>query len=134
MSTNKPALDALKTMTALCRVAYGNLDKDIYAEIVQAEAAIAALEAEADEISLLEGTIESRDRNIETLVAENKRLAALEAVQVEPVVKGNAFYVPTNRVYLVATGEVHDGLEQYTRHDTKPPMCDAETLYSRSAA
>lgn len=37
----------------------------------------------------------------------------------------------TPRVYLVATGEVHEGQETYTRHDSKPPMCDAETLYTR---
>jgi hypothetical protein len=32
-------------------------------------------------------------------------------------------------VFLVATGEVHEGQETYTRHDVRPPLCDAETLY-----
>jgi len=34
------------------------------------------------------------------------------------------------RVYLVATGEIVDGRETYTRHDALPPMCDFETLYA----
>lgn len=34
------------------------------------------------------------------------------------------------RVYLVATGETHEGQETYTRHDTRPPLCDAEVLYA----
>lgn len=34
------------------------------------------------------------------------------------------------RVYLVATGEIHEGEETYTRHDVCPPLCDAETLYT----
>lgn len=34
-------------------------------------------------------------------------------------------------VYLVATGETHNGAETYTRHaDTPPPLCDAELLYT----
>lgn len=33
-------------------------------------------------------------------------------------------------VYLVATGETHEGQETYTRHDVRPPLCDAETLYA----
>lgn len=36
------------------------------------------------------------------------------------------------RVYLVATGETHNGLETYTRHEgAPPPLCDAECLYTR---
>lgn len=35
-----------------------------------------------------------------------------------------------SRVYLVATGEITNGMEQYTRHDTLPPMADYETLYA----
>lgn len=34
------------------------------------------------------------------------------------------------KVYLVATGEVYEGRETYTRHeDAPPPMCDFEMLY-----
>lgn len=35
-------------------------------------------------------------------------------------------------VYLVATGEVVGGLETYTRHETRPPLCDAEVLHESS--
>lgn len=38
------------------------------------------------------------------------------------------------RVFLVATGEVHEGKETYTRHDVMPPLCDAETLYTAPIA
>lgn len=34
------------------------------------------------------------------------------------------------QVYLVATGETHEGQETYTRHDARPALCDAEVLYS----
>lgn len=35
------------------------------------------------------------------------------------------------RVYLVATGAVHEGQETYTRHEGgPPPLCDSECLYS----
>lgn len=37
------------------------------------------------------------------------------------------------QVYLVATGETHEGQETYTRHDVRPPLCDAEVLYSAPA-
>jgi hypothetical protein len=34
-------------------------------------------------------------------------------------------------VYLVATGETHDGQETYTRHEgSPPPLCDSERLYT----
>lgn len=34
-------------------------------------------------------------------------------------------------VYLVATGEVHEGQETYTRHEgAPPPLCDHERLYA----
>jgi hypothetical protein len=33
------------------------------------------------------------------------------------------------KVYLVATGEVYEGRETYTRHDVCPPLADAELLY-----
>ena len=32
-------------------------------------------------------------------------------------------------VYLVATGEVYEGQETYTRNETPPPLCDFERLY-----
>ena len=38
------------------------------------------------------------------------------------------------RVYLVATGEIYEGQETYTRHDVRPPLCDAEVLYSAPSA
>lgn len=37
------------------------------------------------------------------------------------------------KVYLVATGETHEGQETYTRHDVRPPLCDAEVLLSAEA-
>ncbi|MDM0024120.1 hypothetical protein [Variovorax saccharolyticus] len=37
----------------------------------------------------------------------------------------------SQRVYLVATGETHEGLETYTRHDNfPPPLCDSELLHA----
>lgn len=42
--------------------------------------------------------------------------------------------VAPQRVYLVATGETHEGRETYTRHDTRPALCDAETLYTAPGA
>ena len=40
----------------------------------------------------------------------------------------------TKAVYLVATGEITNGMEQYTRHDVCPPNCDAEKLYTTPQA
>ena len=39
---------------------------------------------------------------------------------------------PAQAVYLVPTGELHegDGRETYTRHLTPPPLCDFEKLYT----
>lgn len=37
------------------------------------------------------------------------------------------------QVFLVATGEPHEGRETYTRHDVRPPLCDAEVLYTHAA-
>lgn len=38
---------------------------------------------------------------------------------------------PARRVFIVATGETHNGEETYTRHDdAPPPLCDAECLYT----
>jgi hypothetical protein len=79
------------------------------------------------------GVGESTDfyKQAEAWDAANEAIAAIEAETVqEPVAQANAFYVKTNRIYLVATGQITNGMEQYTRHDTKPPMCDAETLYT----
>ena len=41
---------------------------------------------------------------------------------------------PEQAVYLVCTGETHNGEETYTRHDVLPPFCDAEKLYASPAA
>lgn len=38
------------------------------------------------------------------------------------------------KVYLVATGETHNGLETYTRHDAPVPLADQEVLASAQAA
>lgn len=52
-------------------------------------------------------------------------LATQQAVQGEPA----------RRVYLVATGELHEGEETYTRHDdAPPPLCDSECLYTTPPA
>ena len=32
-------------------------------------------------------------------------------------------------VWLVVTGETHNGQETYTRHDERPPLCEAERLH-----
>jgi hypothetical protein len=38
-------------------------------------------------------------------------------------------------VYLVATGETHEGLETYTRHEgAPPPLCDSERLFAHPPA
>ena len=51
--------------------------------------------------------------------------ATQQAVQAEP----------GRRVYLVATGELHEGEETYTRHDdAPPPLCDSECLYTTPPA
>ena len=39
----------------------------------------------------------------------------------------------TKPVYLVATGEVHEGQETYTRHDAPVPLADQEVLYTHPA-
>ena len=60
------------------------------------------------------------DPDIARDIAElDEVIAELAAPQAEPV-----------RVYLVATGETHEHRETYTRHDTRPPLCDAETLFA----
>lgn len=57
--------------------------------------------------------------------AERAMLATQQAVQGEPA----------RRVYLVATGELHEGEETYTRHDdAPPPLCDSECLYTTPPA
>lgn len=38
------------------------------------------------------------------------------------------------KVYLVATGDTNGGNETYTRHDVRPPLCDAEVLYTAPQA
>lgn len=38
----------------------------------------------------------------------------------------------TGAVWIVAAGAVHQGRETYTRHETRPPLCDAECLYPAS--
>jgi hypothetical protein len=58
-------------------------------------------------------------------VADAMLKAALAQIPVASV-------TPARRVFLVATGEVHEGEETYTRHDdAPPPLCDFEVLFSR---
>lgn len=54
--------------------------------------------------------------------ARPAKQAAIDQPEPEPI-----------RVYLVATGEIHEGQETYTRHDVRPPLCDAEVLYTHPA-
>jgi hypothetical protein len=56
--------------------------------------------------------------------------AAVEAEVLARQAAGPAF----KPVYLVATGNVYENLETYTRHDVCPPMCDAEILYTAPKA
>lgn len=38
---------------------------------------------------------------------------------------------PAQRVFLVATGELHEGEETYTRYEgSPPPLCDFELLWT----
>lgn len=38
---------------------------------------------------------------------------------------------PVDRVFIVATGEEHEGEATYTRYDhVPPPLCDSECLYA----
>lgn len=36
--------------------------------------------------------------------------------------------------WLVATGATHEGRETYTRHEQRPPLCDAEPIYAPDLA
>lgn len=58
-------------------------------------------------------------RAVRQLRTENGRLATLK---------------PTSRVYLIATGETHEGRETYTRHDEPVPMADQEVLWAYAEA
>lgn len=50
-----------------------------------------------------------------------------EAMEGDELAKPDAKAQP---VWLVATGEVYEGQETYTRHDHRPALCDAEKLYT----
>jgi hypothetical protein len=56
--------------------------------------------------------------------------AEARAAAIAARIEGGGEGVPAGKVYLVATGVVLDGQETYTRHDVRPPLCDAETLYA----
>jgi hypothetical protein len=62
-----------------------------------------------------------------TKVADMQGLSEIIAQPAAPVVPAS------EPVYLVATGHQLDGQETYTRHDSRPPMCDAEKLYTHPA-
>jgi len=64
-----------------------------------------------------------RDDAIEERDQARAELAAIRATQ-----------EPEQAVYLVCTGETHNGEETYTRHDVLPPLCDTEKLYASPVA
>jgi outer membrane murein-binding lipoprotein Lpp len=66
-----------------------------------------------------------RNENLRRMIkGYQDELAGLRA-QVEALTKH------IRPVYLVATGEVHEGQETYTRHDAPVPMADQEVLFTR---
>jgi len=80
----------------------------------------------------------------EELRRQHARIAELEA-QLEAIGAGgvsgplmgraslaaSAGSEPAKRVFLVATGEEHEGEATYTRYDdAPPPLCDSECLYT----
>jgi len=86
--------------------------------------------ATCDEVQdFVESRLATQIEVISILTNQVKQLdCQLEAVGVGGV---SALIAPTVApVYLVATGQVHNGLETYTRHDACPPLCDVEKLYS----
>lgn len=56
-------------------------------------------------------------------------IQAVEAL-VRQMLRDQTQLVGDTPVYLVATGETHEGQETYTRHDAPPPLCESERLYS----
>lgn len=80
-----------------------------------------------------------RDRNGQPLTAMEKQqydrqMNFARAVIAADRAARQAPAEPASRVFLVATGEVHEGQETYTRHDERPPLSDAETLYAAPPA
>jgi hypothetical protein len=63
-------------------------------------------------------------RRVDECIALRAELAAAKA-QVEAMTK---YAKP---IYLIATGEVHEGSETYTRHDAPVPLADQEVLFTR---
>lgn len=64
------------------------------------------------------------------------RLTGQEAAELVALFRGRTAQAqePVKRVYLVATGEEHEGEATYTRYDdAPPPLCDAECLFSYPA-
>jgi hypothetical protein len=53
-----------------------------------------------------------------------------EAARIIAALSATAGATKPAKVYLVCTGEVYEGQETYTRHDSAPQMCDFETLYA----
>lgn len=82
---------------------------------------------------------EQRDEEVELsgrLSAENEALRAqVEALQKAaehlPWIGHGADWTEAKPVYLVATGEVNEGQETYTRHDAPVPLADQEVLFTR---
>jgi hypothetical protein len=98
---------------------------------VLAEAYRAASSRAQDTLSLLAdlaALVRVKYGNLDSDV--NRMLAHADRILAAPIPA-----IPAKgRVYLVATGETHEGRETYTRHDGKPPaLCDSECLYTSPA-
>ena len=61
----------------------------------------------------------------------NKQWEEMQALRKDAAPSIQPTAVP---VYLVATGLVYKRFETYTRHETRPSLCDAETLYTTPQA
>jgi hypothetical protein len=74
-------------------------------------------------------TVEQCKRDVYSAAdAAISKIDAAQAASAQPQWRA---YEDTRRVYLVATGETHEGQETYTRHeDAQPPLSDAELLYA----
>lgn len=73
--------------------------------------------------------LEAAGKSVTFTPDPHKVAAAFRAVEASARALAAVPASPSSPVYLVATGEVHEGQETYTRHEARPPLCDAETLY-----
>ncbi|WP_234686419.1 hypothetical protein [Comamonas aquatica] len=82
------------------------------------------------ELAAYRFTVENREARIAELESQ---LEAIGAGGVEPLRKPAAApqaVQAAGRVYLVATGEVRNGMELYERHDEPVPLAECEVLYA----